>query len=125
MVFKIYCREFNWGYLDGYGDTPFIQQSFLFSMYLLQLHGDNWKPFLIYQDDFLQAFPMVINEIEPSPYSSAEDDIRACYGIRVLERFLHFMGLASVEKISGDKPFPYKYQIRKLPLLDEVVRFSF
>ena len=124
VVFKTCCREFNWGYQDGYKDIPFIQQSFLFSMYLLKLHGDDWKSFLIYEDYFLQAFPMVINEIEPTPYSSAEDDIRACYRLRALERFLHFMGLASVEKIPGDKPFSDKYRIKKLPLLDEVVRFS-
>jgi len=124
VLFKTFCREFNWGYQDGYEDIPFIQQSFLFSMYLLKLHGDDWKPFLIYEDYFLQAFPMVINEIEPTPYSSAENDIRACYRIRALERFLHFMGLASVEKIPGDKPFTNKYRIKKLPLLDEVVRYS-
>jgi hypothetical protein len=124
VIFKTCCSKFNWGYRDGYDDIPFIQQSFLFSLYLLQLHGDKWKPFQIYEDYFLQAFPMVINEIEPSPYSSAEDDIRACYRIRVLERFLHFMGLASIEKIPGDKPFPTKYRIKKLPLLDKVVRFS-
>lgn len=124
VIFKIYCSKFNWGYRDGYDDIPFIQQSFLFSMYLLKLYGDNWKLFQIYEDYFLQAFPMVINEIEPSPYSTAEDDIRACYSTRALERFLHFTGLASVEKIPGDKPFPTKYRIKKLPLLDEVVRFS-
>ncbi len=124
VVFKICCRKFNWAYRDGYDDIPFIQQSFLFSMYLLKLHGDDWKPFLIYEDYFLQAFPMVINEIEPTPHSSAEDDIRACYSLRALQRFLHFMGLASVEIIPGDKPFPAKYRIKKRPLLDEVIRFS-
>ena len=124
VIFKIGCSKFNWAYRDGYDDVPFIQQSFLFSMYLLNLHGDDWKPFLIYEDDFLQAFPMVVNEIEPTPYSSSEDDIRACYSLRVLQRCLHFMGLADIEIIPGDEPFPVKYQIKKRALLDEVVRFS-
>jgi len=124
VIFKIFCREFNWAYRDGYDDVAFIQQSFLFSMYLLMFHGDDWKPFFIYEDYFLQAFPMVINEIEPTPYSSAEDGIRSCYSLRALQGFLHFMGLASVEIIPGDKPFPVKYRIKKRPLLDEVIRFS-
>ena len=124
LLLKTYCRKFNWGFRDGYEEIPFIQHSFLFTMYLLKLHGDDWKPFFIYEDYFLQAFPMVINEVESEPYRSAEDGVRACYSIRTLDRFLHFMGLTSIEKIPGDKPFKREYRIRKLPLLDEVVRFS-
>ena len=124
LLLKTYCRKFNWGYRDGYEEIPFIQHSFLFTMYLLKLHGDDWKLFFIYEDYFLQAFPMVINEAESEPYRSAEDGVRACYSIRTLDRFLHFMGLTSIEKIPGDKPFKREYRIRKLPLLDEVVRFS-
>ena len=124
LLLKTYCRKFNWGFRDGYEEIPFIQHSFLFTMYLLKLHGDDWKPFFIYEDYFLQAFPMVINEIESEPYRSAEDGVRACYSIRTLDRFLHFMGLASIEKIPSDKPALREVRIRKLPLLDEVVRFS-
>jgi hypothetical protein len=124
LLLKTYCRKFNWGFRDGYEEIPFIQHSFLFTMYLLKLHGGDWKPFLIYEDYFLQAFPMVINEIESEPYRSAVDGVRACYSIRTLDRFLHFMGLASIEKIPSDKPVSRDYRIRKLPLLDEVVRFS-
>ena len=124
LLLKTYCRKFNWGFRDGYEEIPFIQHSFLFTMYLLKLHGDDWKLFFIYEDYFLQAFPMVINEVESEPYRSAEDGVRACYSIRTLDRFLHFMGLTSIEKIPGDKPFKREYRIRKLPLLDEVVRFS-
>jgi hypothetical protein len=124
LLLKTYCRKFNWGYRDGYEEIPFIQHSFLFTMYLLKLHGDDWKPFFIYEDYFLQAFPMVINEAESEPYRSAEDEVRACYSFRALDRFLQFMGLANIEKIPGDKPFKHEYRIKKLPLLDEVVRFS-
>ena len=124
LLLKTYCRKFNWGFRDGYEEIPFIQHSFLFTMYLLKLLGDDWKPFFIYENYFLQAFPMVINEVESEPYRSAEDGVRACYSIRTLDRFLHFMGLTSIEKIPGDKPFKREYRIRKLPLLDEVVRFS-
>jgi len=124
QLLKTYCLKFNWAYRDGYEDIPFIQQSFLFSLYLLKLHGDDWKPFFIYEDYFLQAFPMVINEAESGPYRGAEDVIRSCYSIRTLDRFLYFMGLASIETIPSDKPFSRNYQIRKLPLLEFVVHFT-
>ena len=124
LIFKTYCRKFNWGYRDGYDEIPFIQHSFLFSLYLLNLHGSDWKPFLIYEDYYLQAFPMVTEEVTPTSYRSAEDQVRACYSIRTLDRFLHFMGLASIEKSPNDKAVSREYQIKKMPLLDEVVRFS-
>jgi hypothetical protein len=124
LILKTYCRKFNWGYRDGFDEIPFIQHSFLFSMYLLQLHGNDWKPFLIYEDYFLHAFPMVTDEANSNSYRSAEDEVRDCFDSRTLHRFLHFLGLASIETIPNDKPISREYRIMKLPLLDEVVRFS-
>ena len=37
----------------------------------------------VYEDNFLQAFPMVIDEMDGSPYSTPEDDFRRCYHFRV------------------------------------------
>ncbi len=123
-LFQTFCSKFNWGYWDRYPDIPFIQQSFLFSLYLLRQHGGDWKPSGFYIDAFLKAFPMVVDEVDPLPYFTAEDEIRHCYSIRALERFLQFMGLSNMEEIPSDKPFPREYRIMKLPLLQEVVRFS-
>jgi hypothetical protein len=125
VIFKTCCTQFNWGYRDRYQEIPFIQQSFLFTLYLLSCHGENWKPFSFYEDRFLQAFPMVCDEVEPETFITAEDQIRNCYSTRTLERFLHFMGLARVERIASKKPFSREYRIRKTPLMDEVVRFNF
>jgi hypothetical protein len=124
-IFKTYCREFNWGYWDGYQELPFLQQSFLFTLHLLARYGDDWKPSGFYEDCFIQAFPMILDEVEPTAWSSAEDHVRSCFTHRVLKLFLHFMGLARVEKIPGDKPYSRDYRIRKLPLMDEVVHFVF
>ena len=124
LILKTYCRKFNWGYRDGFEEIPFIQHSFLFSIYLLNLHGNDWVPFLIYEDYFLHAFPMVIEEAMSRPYTSSEEVVRICFDLRVLNRFLHFLGLARIEIIPSDKLFSKELQIRKLPLLDEVVRFS-
>jgi len=124
-VFQTYCREFNWAYRDGYQEIPFIQQSFLFTLYLLSRYGDEWKPTRFYEDCFVQAFPMILNEVEPTAWSSAEDQVRNCFTHRVLKLFLHFMGLASLEKIPGNKPYSPDYRIRKLPLLGKAVQFGF
>ena len=67
---------------------------------------------------------MVTDEAMSRPYTSAEEEVRICFDSRSLNRFLHFFGLASIEKIPSDKPVSRDYRIRKLPLLDEVVCFS-
>jgi hypothetical protein len=39
--------------------------------------------------------------------------------------FLDLMGLARFEKLPSEKPFARNVQIRKRPLMDEVVKFRF
>ncbi len=124
IIFKTYCREFNWGYWDHYSDVPFIQQSFLFTLYLLKQHGEKMTFTSVYEDDFLRAFPMVVDEMEGSSYSTPEEDLRRCYYSRACKRFLVFLGLAELEVIKNDKHYDHKYKIKKTPLFDAVVHFN-
>jgi len=80
----------------------------------------NQKP----QADFLRAFPMVIDEIEGSSYSTPEEDLRRCYCYRAIKRFLVFLGLAELEVIKGEKPYEHKYKIKKTPLFDTAIHFN-
>ncbi|MFV2056366.1 MAG: YecA family protein [Thiohalomonadales bacterium] len=124
IIFRTYCREFNWSYWDHYNDAPFIQQSFLFTLYLLKTHGEKMTFTSIYEDNFLRAFPMVIDEMEGSSYSSPEEDLRHCYYSRACNRFLVFLGLAELEVIKGDKSNSSRYKIKKTPLFDAVIHFN-
>jgi len=121
-LFRAYVEQFNWGYLDRYPDMPFIQHSFLFTLYLLSRYGDRWRPQVYYEDCFLRAFPMLLSEVEPTPFSTPEQEIRSCYTLRALVRFPGFLGLAEVEPLTKE-PHTRDYRIRKLPLLDDAVRF--
>ncbi len=125
IIFKTYCREFNWGYWDHYSDVPFIQQSFLFTLYLLKQHGEKMTFTSVYEDDFLRAFPIVVDEMEGSSYSTPEEDLRRCYYSRACKCFLVFLGLAELEVIKNDKHYDHKYKIKKTPLFDAVVHFNF
>jgi len=124
IIFKTYCREFNWGYWDHYNDVPFIQQSFLFTLYLLKQHGEKMTFTSVYEDDFMQAFPMVTDEMEGSSYSTPEEDCRRCYSSRTIKRFLVFLGLAELKVIKSEKHYDHKYKIKKTPLFDAVVHFN-
>jgi hypothetical protein len=122
-LFLTYIEQFNWGYRDRYPELRFIQQAFLFTLYLLTQHGDTWLPHEFYEDSFLRAFPSVLNEIPPSLVFSPEEEIRRCYTWRTLVDFAGFLGLAEVEPITEER-FCHRYRVKALPLLHQAVRFQ-
>lgn len=123
-LLRAYATKFNWAWADGYPELPFIQHSFAFSLYLLSRFGGEERSSSFYEDAFLRAFPALVNEAEPRPYASAEDQVRRCFTIRVLERFAWFMGLVTMPRdTSGEPPFT-AWRVRKTALLDEAVVFS-
>ena len=122
LLLVAYVRRFNWAYRDRYPELGFIQQSFLFSLYLLFQHGADWHPNTFYEDSFLRAFPMVIESVESHPTSSPEETVRSCYTWRFLVNFAGFFGLAQVEPVSEDI-LNREYRIKKRPLLEQAVYF--
>jgi hypothetical protein len=117
-----YVRDFNWAYRDRYPDLEFIQRSFLFTLYLLHLHGGEWLPAVFYEEAFIRAFPMALSDVAPTPYFTPEQRVRSCYTWRALVNFAVFLGLADVEPTAEDR-LDRQYRVRKRPLLDEAVRF--
>ena len=118
-----YAEKFNWGYWDHFPDLHLIQHTFLFTLYLMTRYGGRWRTQTFYEDRFLRAFPMVLNEMELNPILEPEQVFRSCYTLRVLVRFAGFLGLALVEPVAGEEPYKSNYRIRKLPLLDQAVVF--
>jgi hypothetical protein len=122
-LFRAFAREYNWAYDDRLGEIPFIQQSFLFSLYLLARYGGDWRSSIFYEDNFLQAFPHLLPQVQPvGNYYSPEKVVRLSYSTRCLERFARFFGLVEIER-SGNDRYSEEFKVRKLPLLDQIVQF--
>ena len=124
IIFRTYCSKFNWGYWDGYKEVPFIQQSFLYTLYLLKLHGDKMISTANYEKDFIKAFPNVVDEFDDSSYSTPEDDLFRCYRSRACKRFLVFLGLAELEITKQNRTGDNVYKIRKTALYEDLVKFN-
>ncbi len=122
-LFRAYVQEYNWGYGDGYGEIPFIQQSFAFTLYLLQRYGETERPREFYEDAFLDAFPMLLEQVASRPHLSAEKRIRSAYLVRALGGFAHFLGLARVQRTS-EELLNAEYRVLALPLLRHAIRFG-
>lgn len=122
-LFRAFAREYNWGYRDRMQEIPMVQHSFLFTLHLLNKYGAEWLSSRLYEDNFLQAFPMVLQEVPPlGEYYSPEKSLRSCYSWRTLERFARFMGLVEIEHDPANR-YTGDFRVRKLPLLDHVVQF--
>ncbi len=122
-LFTAYVHKFNWAYRDGYQEIPFLQQAFMFSLFLLSKYGDTARPQSFYEDIFIKAFPDLIHEIGETPYQTAQDTLRRAYFYRTLQGFAQFFGLAELVATS-DNPFPKSYSVKKLPLLDQFISFN-
>jgi len=123
LLFRAFVTSYNWAYGDGWQEIPLIQQSFLFSLYLIKKHGTEWQTSRFYQDCFLRAFPTVLQKVTPAgEYYSPEDILRSCYSLRCLQRFAGFLGLAEIQ-LDSDKRYTDGFCLRKLPLFDHVVQF--
>lgn len=122
VLLKACARRFNWAYSDGYPEYPIIQHAFAFSLYLLSRYGDTPRPRQFYEDAFVRAFPMLVDEAEGDAWTSGEKKARHCYSLRTLVRFAAFMGLAHLSpelyRATGEAGV-----VSKTPLLDQAVRF--
>jgi len=121
-LFKAYVERFNWSYRDRYPELRFIQTAFLFTLYLLMRYGDTWRPNEFYEDSFLRAFPMLLDELPQHQVFTPEEEVRHCYTWRTLVHFVGFFGLAAVEPVS-EKRFCQEYRVKGLPLLYASMQF--
>ncbi len=120
-LLRAFTQKYNWGYGDGYPPITLIQQSFLYTLYLLSRFSGAVRPTTFYAEQFVRAFPAVLHEVPKTTYATAEDTLAHCYTLRALERFATFFGLFTDTRIGIG--IERTYEVAKLPLLDAVVRF--
>ncbi len=122
-LFREFVTKYNWAYRDSWQPVPLIQQSFLFTLYLLKRHGGDWQSSGFYEDWFLRAFPAVSQEVSPvGEYYSAEQRLRRFYSLRCLDSFARFLGLVEIQQPEAAKAHG-DFLLKKLPLFDHVVQF--
>ncbi|WP_076788998.1 SEC-C domain-containing protein [Chlorobium sp. KB01] len=124
VLFRAYVEKFNW-HDRGPDELPFIQDSFLFTLYLLNKYGAQERSGDFYSRIFVEAFPALLNEVSPKSYCSAIDSLSTVYLNRAMSYFAEFFGLAIVAvdyKRSGAFSAS-NYRITARPLLQAAVQF--
>ena len=120
-LLRTFVTEYNWAYADRYEELPFIQRSFLFTLYLLWRYGDEPRPVRFYEEAYIDAFPSLLNEVSPNPYFEPEDEVARCYSLRTLSRFAEWFGLVEVEKSTDPMASFSDLCLRKTRMLAQVL----
>ncbi len=122
VLLRTFAEKFNWGYRDYYPDNRLIQSFFVYTLYLLGRHGDQWRRNTLYEDAFIRAFPSIVDTVESATYRTREETIRGMYSQRCLRTFAEFLGLIETKPNPEDR-LGRIFELRKTPLLGDAVRF--
>lgn len=122
MLFQCMLRELNWAYVAGLDEARGIQTTGPFLLWLLHRYGDQWRPSRFYEEAQLQAFPVLREEAEASPYMKVEDAIKELIALRPLQLFTWF-GLIERRPLPRTPGSPYltQYEIRATSLLEDMI----
>lgn len=125
-LFRMYAERYNWGYRSYDDDFSYVQDSFLFSVYMLHRFGDEFRPSSFYEDAYLQAFPSILDGVEGTSYCSAENRFRRYYRNRCLSDFMSFTGVAEWDTQETETLYGRSSTclIRKTDLLEKIVKFN-
>lgn len=121
-MLRAFIEKFNWAYSWGADEVPFIQQAFLYSLYLLTVDGTKFRPAEHYAAAFLRAFPVLLEEVEETPYFSREERLGSTYVQQTFRGFLRLFGLVEIK--ASDGVVRGMGAIRKTPLLADLVSFN-
>jgi hypothetical protein len=123
-LFQVYTRKFNWASRDLYPELEIIQQSFLFSCYILYRKAKTFIPTNELSKYFIQTFSAALNMEEK--YLSSEESYRLVqdsFYIRFIERFCEYFGLVTIQR--KEKRFLQQdYLIRTTPFFDEIFQWK-
>jgi len=81
-----------------------------------------WGKKKYYEEKFIRAFPMALQEGSDTPYRTAAEEVGRCFSLRTWERFAEFFGLAEIRRDQRDR-LSLGYDVRIRPLLRELLTF--
>jgi hypothetical protein len=99
-LLEVFTLKFNWGFMDRYPPFSIVQKSFLFGLYLLHRRANREIEDQVLADQFLRAFPQVLEEAcrYKAPYREPRDLISGCFSLRFLERFCEYFGFLTIRR---------------------------
>ncbi len=121
-LLEIYCKKFNWGYLDGIEDQSAAQNEMGFLVLLLSKFGDQDHKSEFYAEKCLEAFPILKTHLGKGFFPPLKE-MSMAVEIRFLHHFAAWFGLATAAVVENVR-FQRDQSYRKTPLMDELFGFG-
>jgi len=118
-LFETYTEKFNWASRDLYPDLDIIQESFLFSCYLLHRKARTYIPVNKLGEYFIRAFLTVLDRVESHSSIDWQELVQNAFSIRFIERFCEYFGLVTIQREKG-KSLDFKYAIQITSLFEKM-----
>lgn len=123
LLLQTHAQRLNWAWMDYHAEAPMLQQTFLFSLWLLHCFGDDWHPVGFYADAVLRAFPMLLDDFPDTDWQTPEQGFENAYQLRMFHRFAEFFGLVEIWS-SDPADLLAPREARRTPLLRQAVQFQ-
>lgn len=121
VLLKTFTEKFNWAYNDGHPAIPIGQLGWGYSIFLLSKFGDTKHPIKFYADLYFEAFPSFIDQYPIIKHWTQQEGCNMTYAIRVINRFLEWFGLVTVDDF--DFHFNKKEgSIKRTELLNDIFK---
>jgi len=95
-IFHAFTLKYNWAYLDAYDHPQAGQMAFAFSLSMLAHFGGTERPMVYYAKKYLEAYPMLVEEIPLVHWDNPERHLVRCFITRFFSRFAEWWGLAEL-----------------------------
>ena len=128
VLLKYWMRNYNWAFTDGYSACSIVQQSAVFSLYLLLKRAQESILAENFTELFIRAFPYALEEVaaEPDRFErTVEERLGTIIHLRFLKRFAAYFGLIDY---FVDEKLPYlerdiKAQVKTTQLFAATLRW--
>lgn len=122
-LLETYMLEFNWASRDSYPELYLIQQSVLFSCYLLHVKAKAY----IHADElgkyFIEAFPAVLNQVAGNSYTTPEELVKSAFSTRFIEAFCEYFGFVTIRREEKEKSWKVDRFLQTTPLFEEIFQW--
>jgi hypothetical protein len=122
LLLRTHAERLNWAWMDYQAEAPMLQQTFLFSLWLLHCFGEDWRPIEFYEEAVLRAFPMLLDAFPESSWLTPVECFGHAYALRMFHRFAESFGLVEIRR-SDPEDYLSSREARTTPLFREVVQF--
>gem|GEM_PF-589492 len=94
----------NWAWLDRAEGLEDLQLAGPFGLWLLAIHGDDWRPESFYIDAMLRAFPMLLNQVPAYDFTTPEKQAAGAIKRRMLALYRWFGLLERRPQVTAPLP---------------------